>query len=194
MRWKTRLLPRNNCKPCKKCWTVLKRGRRGSETSSVLSAPFATLSSRCILFVCDTSIPPPCHLLQVPHKSSLLSPPGGPQKHPPVLWAGTWPILLAVPPTPAISPRIFFLLKISLDFLTWVLPYSALALLCFPAHPHTWWCLFHGASYPAAAGPCTTGARVSTAVRGRRGVRASLVAEGRRKCEGTAGGMGRMSR
>lgn len=173
-----------------------KTGRRGSEMSSLFHSAFwplfATLSRRCTLFLCATSIPPPCHLLQVPHKSSLLNPPGDPQKHPPVLQTGTWPILLAVPPAPDIFPRIFFLLNISLDFLIWVLPCSTLPLLCFPACPYTWWCLFCGVNYSAAAGPRTTGARVSTAMRGRRGIRASLVGEGRKRCKRTAGGMGRV--
>ena len=178
-----------------RCWTVLIRGRRVSEMSSLFHAAFctlfATLSSRHTPFLCATSIPPPCHLLQVPQKSSFLSPVGGPQKHPSVLQTGTWSILLAVPPAPAISPRIFFLLKISLDFPTWALPYLSFPLLCFPALPYTWWYLFCGASYSVATGPCTTGAKVSTAKRGRRGVRASLVAEGRRSCERMPGGMGR---
>lgn len=175
------------------CRTVLKQGRRSSEMSSLFHSAFwslfATLSSKCTLF-CTTPISPLCQLLQVLHKSSLLSGPADSLKHPLVLKSGTWPILLAVPPAPVISPRIFFF-KISLDLLTWVLlcspcPYCALLPVCthgdvsseVPVTPwlqnmHHW-----------CQGQCCR--------RSRRVVRASLVAEGRRTCERMAGGMGRV--
>lgn len=135
---------------------------------------------------CCSSIPPPCCLLQVPHHSSLLSPPGVLQKHPPVLQTATWPVFLVAPPAQTRShPESSFFL-VFLSFPTQVLPF-----LCISACPFPQWSLFCAASYSVARGPCTTGARVSAAMTGGRGVRASLVAERRRMCEGTAGGMSR---
>lgn len=171
------------------CWSVLKQGRRGFEMSSLFHCAFCPVCHpqqqvHIVLLCClhpMTMLPASSTTQILPFESPRRSPEASSS-------APDWYLTHFAGSTTSPSHLSQNLLSYEdfsgFPYLGFALPYLAPTVLpCLS--------LFCGASYSAAAGLCTAGARVTAAVRGRRGVRASLAAEGRRTSERTAGGMGR---